>query len=148
MNTKSTRQIPDEDAGHGAGMIDFPETIAEPVDIVAVDIVFDPVSNESFPLAGTVIHGTHRLQDLIPAFIDVLEKLAPDAHAQLMMQPFGPVPAYVMDEGDDAAWWESTDALYLLEQLHDTLNEHAPDGWYFGSHPGDGSDYGFWEQEE
>lgn len=26
--------------------------------------------------------------------------------------------------------------------------DFAPDGFYFGSHIGDGSDFGFWEMEE
>lgn len=35
-----------------------------------------------------------------------------------------------------------------LESLMDELNELAPDGCYFGSHPDDGALYGFFEQEE
>ena len=36
---------------------------------------------------------------------------------------------------------------YLNEYLWDYMNQIAPDGFYFGAHPGDGSDYGFWELE-
>jgi len=36
----------------------------------------------------------------------------------------------------------------LYEDIFDYLNEIAPEGYYFGSHPGDGSDYGFWECEK
>ncbi len=96
----------------------------------------------------TVIHGTHRTQDLIPAFLDLLAQLAPDAYAQLMAQPFGPVPAYVQDEGDSSEWWTSEDAYNLLETLFDELDAHAPEGFYFGAHKGDSSDFGFWENEE
>lgn len=99
-------------------------------------------------ITGTISHGTMRPQDLIPSFLDALEAIAPDAYAQMMVSSFGPVPAYVYDEGDDSEWWDSDDAGYLLESLFDALDENSPEGFYFGAHPGDGSDYGFWQVEQ
>lgn len=99
-------------------------------------------------LTGTVSHATMRPQDLIPAFLDALRVVAPDAYAQMMSAAFPPVPAYVQDEGDRSEWWDSEDASDLLEHLFDVLDEHAPEGYYFGAHPGDGSDYGFFRNEE
>ena len=96
----------------------------------------------------TVIHGTHRPQDLIPAFINTLSVVWPEAYEGYMTSVFPPIPAYVMDEGDDSAWWEYEDAYYQIETLIDLLNEAAPEGCYFGTHPGDGSDFGFWEHED
>jgi len=37
---------------------------------------------------------------------------------------------------------------YVVDELIDMLNMIAPDGTYFGSHPGDYSDFGFWEHED
>lgn len=97
---------------------------------------------------GTIIHGTMRPQDLIPAFIDALREHAPDAYVEMMSRPFPLVPAYVWDEGDESDWWMSEEASWVLMDLFDALDTHAPEGHYFGAHPGDGSDYGFWELDD
>jgi hypothetical protein len=101
----------------------------------------------TYAIRGTVSHGTMRPQDLIPAFLDVARDIAPDAYAQMMFAGFPPIPAYVVDEGDASDWWRGEDCAALLESLFELLNEHAPEGYYFGAHPGDGSDFGFWECE-
>lgn len=83
---------------------------------------------------GTVSHGTMREEDLIPAFTDVLGVLDPLAAAYVhrICEP---------EEG-------SNDPEFVLEELFDQLDEWAPEGYYFGAHPGDGSDFGFWQNEE
>lgn len=92
---------------------------------------------------GSVIHGTHRYEDLIPAFTKILEKYAPEKAAQLRKE-YGDVydavelGAICLDLCLDGYIW-------LVEDLFDALNELAPEGYYFGAHPGDGSDFGFWE---
>lgn len=106
------------------------------------------MSNPQAAIVGTVIHGTLRPQDLIPAFLKALRLVDPDEYAQRMAQPFGAIPAWAIDEGDTCPWWDSDDACYLLESLTEALEAAAPEGWYFGAHPGDGSDFGFWEMEE
>lgn len=96
---------------------------------------------EEFAYAGTVIHGTMRPQDLIPAFLDCLQELDPAAYAAIDGVPD--------DSWDDDSWfWESDDAAWLIEELFDALDAAAPEGYYFGAHPGDGADYGFWQIEE
>lgn len=92
---------------------------------------------------GSVSHGTLRPQDLIPTFLDLTRELAPDEYAQLCAQPFGPIPAHALED-DDADWWISEDAGYLLEELEDLLMSNAPNYCLFGPHEGDGSDFGFW----
>lgn len=54
------------------------------------------------------------------------------------------IPCYA-SENENAEWWDSEDAIHLLESLFDTLNDYAPEGYYFGAHSGGKSDYGFWK---
>ena len=88
---------------------------------------------------------TMRTQDLVPTFIDAIQDTA--EYAQLVVNNFL-IPPYVFDEGDHSAWWDSDDCYHLLEKLFDILCDYTPEGCIFGSHPGDGSDYGFWEIED
>lgn len=99
-------------------------------------------------IMGTVCHGTMRPQDLIPAFMAAVANVDPPAYEQMVTAPFPPVPAYVYDEGDNCPWWDSEDAMCVLEALTEALEAAAPEGYYFGAHPGDGSDFGYWEMEE
>jgi hypothetical protein len=96
-------------------------------------------------IVGTISHGTLRPQDLIPKFLDVLSELHPEAYQQCQIPGAGfpMVPSYALeDETDD--WWESDKAPWALECLFDALGDCAPEGHYFGAHPGDGADFGFW----
>lgn len=98
----------------------------------------------------TVSNATMRAQDLLPKFLDALKVLAPEAHQQLTMPGagFSAVPDHALED-EDAEWWRSEDCGYLInEVLWDALNEHCPEGFYFGSHEGDGACYGFWPHEE
>lgn len=90
---------------------------------------------------GTVSHATMRPEDLIPAFLEEAYSLhATDAEAK----DLGDIRKRTKAPG----YYDTEDAVYDLEQLFDLLNEAAPAGYYFGSHPGDGSDYGFWQHED
>ena len=94
---------------------------------------------------GSVSHGTMRCEDLIPAFLGELAaiegntKRVQDWKAEYEAEDGGENPhaiprVEVMDE--------------ILDELFNALDEHSPEGCMFGSHPGDGSDYGFWPYEE
>jgi hypothetical protein len=112
-------------------------------------------------MLGSVISGTHRTQDLIPCFLSAIRTIARDKNDELLRIGFtttiascyqeaflNAVPSYVYDEGDDSEWWDSKDASGLLESLFDALSEAAPYGYDFCAHPGDGSDFGFWDEED
>lgn len=100
---------------------------------------------------GSVSWGTHCPGDLIDAFSAALAELWPSKATELEKSPeYAPVYAYMKSpEYDGDAWFESApevhdSAYYLLEELFDRLEECAPNRAYFGAHPGDGSDFGYW----
>lgn len=78
---------------------------------------------------GTVSSATMRTEDLYDAFTSELERLDSKRYLQ-----------FVLDKSEDPD--------EQIEELFDILNQYAPDGCYFGAHPGDGCDYGFWKFEE
>jgi hypothetical protein len=83
---------------------------------------------------GTISHGTLRPEDLIPTFADELARLNP-SHPSI-------VDARAMDAETDPY------AAEMVDELIDALNDYAPDYCYFGAHPGDGADFGFWLSED
>lgn len=102
----------------------------------------------------TVISATLRNQDLIPAFLVCLHKVDEVAFARFLTPriscplvaswPWAAVHGRAWP-ADDNVWWESEEASEWCNSLIDELNARAPEGCYFGAHPGDGSDFGFWE---
>ena len=83
---------------------------------------------------GSVSNGTMRIEDLIPCFLDVAKAL-------------GCNPEWINNmriEAEKEDYYSSEKSNYDLEELFDVLNEKAPPYCYFGAHPGDGADYGFW----
>jgi len=98
---------------------------------------------------GTVSEGTVLARDLVPAFMDVLAHYAPDAHYRIRSEIVKSAGVSYLVIDDDHEWWDSEDCGWILnEDIWDAMNEIAPDGCYFGAHPGDGADYGFWQAEE
>lgn len=88
----------------------------------------------------SVSHGTLRTVDLIESFLGELELWDRAKFKELHAE----VPFDAWDSQDNE-WWDSEDASYFLnEDLFDALNNVAPEGFYFGAHEGDGSDFGFW----
>ncbi len=90
---------------------------------------------------GSVISATLRDQDLIPAFEGVLDIAGVDYDRPAS------VDNLLLGESLTDAEMEEV-GFYLNETLFDLLNGIAPAGTHFGSHPGDGSDFGFWEADE
>lgn len=81
-----------------------------------------------------VSHATLRTEDLL-----------------LFIQPFTK-GTYLFDEIEKIkkdGSWDSEEAIILLnEDVMDYMDSLSPEGFYFGSHFGDGSAIGFWQYEE
>ena len=100
---------------------------------------------------GTVIRATHRPQDLLPAFLECLRFTCerPDLATAINFAIPTDVKKALLNGDDSHPWWGSEECSFILnEDLFDLLNDFAPEGAYFGAHPGDGSDFGFWPVEE
>ena len=93
---------------------------------------------------GSISHGTMRNEDLIPDFLALLEQLARKAKNRNHIS----LCADIRRRMKQFNYYSSTDAdIDLNEDLFQALNDYAAPYFYFGSHPGDGSDYGFWLDE-
>lgn len=89
----------------------------------------------------SVSSGSLKTCDIIPMFLEVIRD-TPE-YVQLL----GVIPSHALAE-NDVEWWDSEDAEAIRSRLFDVLNPYAPDGYYFGAHPGDGADFGFWKLME
>ena len=111
-----------------------------------------------YALLGTISHGTMRAEDLIPTFVEALSDLQnrnlyTSAGDELVLTRINARVTDVLAAveqnqarlGDD--YWDSEDAEEDLLALDEALSLFAPKNAYFGAHPGDGSDFGFWPHE-
>ena len=98
-------------------------------------------------LNASVSHGTLNTAHLVNTFLGVIrgtveyEQFSMDsANNQDLKVIFDPTAS------DDDERWENEYLQYFLnEVLFDILNSYSPDGYYFGSTEGDGSDFGYWQ---
>jgi hypothetical protein len=106
---------------------------------------------------GSYISGTHRTQDLIPKFFEILEDVYVNAAFEIAL-------AVAEEDGADLTdhwlflvliekkswdevnvnWWHTIQAAEMVDTLINALQNYTPQGHYFGVHPGDGSDFGCW----
>lgn len=100
---------------------------------------------------GSVIWGTLREEDLIPAFMSELEKR--DNNAVDVLTATYSFDGWPFDKSglhfSEVFWGKCKElAPYLLADLFDALNQVAPEGCYFGPSEGDGTDFSFWATKE
>ena len=78
----------------------------------------------------SLINGTYRPDDLIPVFLDFLEEQGDPTFKD----------KFFKDVTSDPCEW--------IDSLCNALDTYSDPVYYFGSHPGNGSDFGFWPVEE
>ncbi len=83
---------------------------------------------------GTVSCDTHREEHFIPKFLAVLDYYE-HPEASLMRTVWN-------------SFFYKSDCIgyeyFVNEKIWDVMQELAPEGCYFGAHPGDGADFGYW----
>lgn len=94
---------------------------------------------------GTISHGTLRTQDLLRAFADEYKRLVPFNGGGLCSEAHG--VADMIDTESLPQDYES--GAEIVNELIDALSEIAAreGDYYFGATEGDGSDFGFWEND-
>lgn len=90
-----------------------------------------------FEHAGSISHGTLREEDLVPAFLSKLKELDPERAARIEYNYADAIEHLMQGR-------EHFDQEWLMPELTEALEELAPEGYYFGTAEGDGSDFGFW----
>lgn len=99
---------------------------------------------------GSISHGTMNPEDLIPRFMSHLFRQDPK-RARQIWKTYPNLLQALCDKnaGIKTDWWQSEEASQILnDDLFDEMDLYSPEGHHFGSHPGDGSDYGYWPNEE
>jgi len=106
---------------------------------------------------GSISTGTTRTVDLLTAFMQELESftlLSGDYLSQNHTERdrfanlIGEAQDCFNEDDDDIDPEKEDEADELVnETLPDALNQFAPPYCYFGSHPGDGADFGFWPMD-
>lgn len=78
-------------------------------------------------LPGVISADTLATEDLIQRFSSVLKEISPTT-ARFVAHKFGYGTRH-----------------QLLDEIIESLEQLAPEGYYFGTHPGDGACFGFFE---
>ncbi len=94
---------------------------------------------------GSVSTDTLRPEDLIPRFLAVLDDILVNRCTHPDRDEIDDAAGEVIQRIDDGSGYFASDrAADDLDWLIETLGEFAPPYCYFGTHIGDGADFGFW----
>lgn len=114
-----------------------------------VDIAFPKILEDKEFVSiceRSITHGTLHPQHVSSALLNFLKNEHPEVYSEFIAKHPNMEKAI---ENENDPYWDSEEGSYdLNDDLFNTMNSVAPEGEYFGSHPGDGSDFGFWKNEE
>ena len=104
---------------------------------------YTPQQLATFPWIASC--DTLRSEDLLPKFWNVAETLAVLADRPQLLNP-ETLASLTKLVGEDSSEndWDDDEAAQTLQDLTLALEDAAPIGFYFSSHPGDGACFGFW----
>lgn len=91
------------------------------------------------PSVGTISAYTLNTADLMIAFSEELARISPDHD---LVKKAAAVQTLWAAGWNDL--YDTEQASELVDELQDALSEHAPPYCWFGSHPDDGADFGYW----
>jgi hypothetical protein len=95
---------------------------------------------------GSISSGTMRTEDLLSSFADELENCFRLNLCDLDKEPlhYRERLQRLMWDAREVTNFDSEKTSDIVDELFEALNAFAPPYCYFGAHPGDGADYGFW----
>lgn len=94
---------------------------------------------------GSISHGTLRSVDLLERFAWELAYLSNEGdECRILAAQAVAAAAKANDDESAEECEEDSNLTQLVADLIEALNEFAPPYCYFGTHEGDGSDFGFW----
>ena len=64
----------------------------------------------------------HNLRAELHAALDKLREINPNGYGQLLLLPFGAIPAYAQDD-NDCLWWCSEEAKERLATIREAIEE-------------------------
>ncbi len=106
-------------------------------------VIEAPLDNEN-----DIIHASLNIKDVMPALLNALRFTPEYAEWQKESPKDNPYIHNYRDE-EHAMWKLDDEYIYIfLEEIINTLDKYAPEGWVFGSHVGNDSAIGYWKLDE
>ncbi len=100
------------------------------------------METKTLEIGSLVNYRSLRSEDLIPAFLELLKGIDDD----FITESYCEIP-YDAQFDDEHDFWESEQSIWIMECIVDRLNDYTPEGYYFGAHEGNGSDFGVWKYD-
>jgi len=97
----------------------------------------------------SVSTGTMKTEKVLPALVTFIKMHSKVCRIEIAYSKVQEKVDQLSYEDDDNYDYNSLNSAteILFSEVFFILNDIAPKGCYFGSHVGDGSDYGFWKME-